>query len=195
MLPGHDAAPALQRQLREACAELERCLRAGQPCAAEDLLAASPALGAHTEAALELIYTEFVLREELGQRPAAAELIGRFPQWRADLEQLFQVHQVVGIDSPSSPARAITQPVSDKTPRPLPADAGRGFACRLGRYELLEELGRGGMGVVCKARQVELDRIVALKMIRADDHAGAEEVARFRREAEAVARLQHPNIV
>src|SRR5688500_18086609 len=61
--------------------------------------------------------------------------------------------------------------------------------------ELLGEIGRGGMGVVFKARQKSLDRVVAIKMVLSGNYAGAQERARFRIEAQAIAQIQHPNIV
>src|SRR4051794_18041043 len=75
---------------------------------------------------------------------------------------------------------------ADPAPQPVPVIPG---------YRVEGELGRGGMGVVYRARQVRLNRDVAVKMILAGRHAGAEAAARFLAEAMAVAKLQHPNIV
>ena len=80
-------------------------------------------------------------------------------------------------------------------PRAGGAAANPGPPRTFAGYELLEELGRGGMGNVYKARQTALDRMVALKVIAAGSAAGPESQARFRVEAKAVARLRHPQVV
>ena len=91
-----------------------------------------------------------------------------------------------------------TEPISDLPPLGAPRSEDAAPPCAMPEvpgYEILGELGRGGMALVYQARQLQPDRIVALKMIRAVEHAGPMERLRFQIETEAVARLQHTHIV
>src|SRR5438552_109605 len=92
---------------------------------------------------------------------------------------------------PSEPQAVTTSGRGDIVDIGDPAAVGK---C-LPQFEIIELLGRGGMGVVYKARQINLDRIVALKILPPVDSQSADFVERFRREARSLAKLSHPNIV
>src|ERR1700722_1078987 len=93
-------------------------------------------------------------------------------------------------DAPADPHATAYTPTADATDNAAAGSLPR----RFGGYELLSELGHGGMGVVYKAREFTPERMVALKLIRSGELADAEDVRRFRQEADEAARLDHPHI-
>ncbi len=169
-------------------AHQRRSWRGGERVRVEAYLEQQPGLLSDDESVLDLIYHEVMLRAEAGESPRLEEYADRFPRWAPRIALQFAMEEGLGLEPLLLAGGGDTLPSAGQ-PRGtfrVPSVAG---------YEVLGELGRGGMGVVYKARQVRLNRLVALKMILAGDHAGPEAALRFLAEAEAVARLHHPHIV
>jgi tetratricopeptide (TPR) repeat protein/tRNA A-37 threonylcarbamoyl transferase component Bud32 len=160
--------------LAQALADQRERWQRGERALVEEYLAREPRLRGDREALLDLVYHEIVLREEHGESVALAEYVERFPDCAEQLALHFEVH------------RALAWDPAPEDEEPPPAISG---------YELLGKLGQGGMGVVYRAHHLKLNRVVALKRIRAGELASRAEASRFLREAQAVARLQHANIV
>jgi predicted Ser/Thr protein kinase len=165
----------------------------GECVPVEELLQDNAALGATADAVLDLIYQEVLLRQQRGERPQLEEYLGRFPHLAKPLRDQFEVHQA--LESGSLLATGPTLGPTLAVPADRMPHASQAEPPIVPGYEILEKLGRGGMGLVFKARQVSAQRVVALKMILAGQFAAAADVQRFRTEAEAAALLDHPNIV
>jgi serine/threonine protein kinase len=135
---------------------------------------------------LEQIAESFLARLRAGERPAVSEYEARHPDLADDIRSLFPalIMMEEGRGCVEKPPAADSTPA---TPEQVPR--------QLGEYRLLREIGRGGMGVVYEAVQESLGRHVALKILPAGHLIQPEQLARFRREARAAARLHHTNIV
>ena len=177
----------------------------------EDYVARLTELGPLDWLPVALIAEEYRVRQRWGDHPEHEEYRRRFPQAATLEEALRRIDAELHADTLhkrplSPPTRLDAGPCA--APRRCPADE----ETRVGelditpgpprppldvfpQYELLDEIGRGGMGIVYKARHRGLDRIVALKVIRSEHQDDAEAVHRFLREARAAARLAHPHIV
>jgi eukaryotic-like serine/threonine-protein kinase len=142
------------------------------------------------------------LREQLSSLLAAADWIEQLAGPAImDLGQP-SVHQPIEPSQSSAEIDSQVTHSSETLPLGVKNDSGKGrdfsqpiLPCRFGDYDLLLVIGRGGMGVVYYAKQVHLDRPVAIKMIRSGALATSDEVQRFYAEARSAAKLNHPNIV
>ena len=124
-------------------------------------------------AAIELVELSMSLRSQAGESPTINEYVEKFPQWASELHNRIQMGSLPLKGESSKQSAVFTIP----------------------GYEILGEIGRGGMGMVYKARDLDLGRIVAIKIASTGINISAAERARFRTEVEAVAKLQHPNVV
>jgi hypothetical protein len=181
--------------------DLERRLKAGEAARVEEYLGRYLELASNADELLDLIAAEYEQRRRGEPGLHVEEYARRFPecggQFRERLEQTLTDNQKPAPrgaqeTADAGPGRITSDPGAEPTPAPPLASP---VWPQMAGYQVLGELGRGAMGIVYKARQVRPNRLVALKMILAGVHAGEQELVRFRAEADALARLQHPNFV
>jgi eukaryotic-like serine/threonine-protein kinase len=175
--------------------------RAGSGVPAEWYLERFPALFDEQDLALDLIHSEFLLREALGQSPDLKDYVSRFPRYAESIQVQVAFHHALDAVVGAPVAQSVEQEWSgtdDGAPLGGLARANRTLPANLPAipgYEIIRELGVGGMAVVYEAYQVRLKRNVALKMALVKPQSEPDSVQRFQVEAEASASLHHPNIV
>lgn len=155
----------------------------------------SPSNVEDRETLLAQVLEDALARARQGDARVCEDVARQHPELAEDFRALFALASLA--DDFGSEVMTLSETLgSAQTSSPQP-DPGPAVALGtvIGAYETIEELGRGGMGVVYRARQRNLGRTVALKMILRGDLASSSDIARFRTEAEAAARLNHPNIV
>jgi serine/threonine-protein kinase len=149
------------------------------------------------DATLAQLLADFTERMRRGEQPDLNGVAHQYPELAKELRELWAAAQLAEVLAQPSPN--ITRTLDASLTNAANLEASPGSAGTLprtfGDYDLLGELGRGAMGVVYKAHQRSLDRLVAVKMLLRGDLASESDLARFRGEAEAAARLKHPNVV
>ena len=142
---------------------------------------------------IELLKLDLDYRHQRQEHPKEETLVEKFPEFRTEIMQVLTGQPSwTKIDDAHL---AQTQPHVEASDTPKRMRGNLPSGSHFAGYELLNEIARGGMGVVFRARQIEADRIVALKMILSGSLAGHDEIERFKTEAKAAASLDHPNIV
>jgi serine/threonine protein kinase len=144
---------------------------------------------------LEEVLAEYLKDAEAGITVDAEALAARYPTYRHELLQFISLDQQFRERSQTNSGAFQKTVLSGVAPLEQPESTIANNLQMVGEYELIEEIDRGGMGVVFKARHRILRRIVAIKMLLAGTFASEEAERRFRREAAALARLAHPGIV
>jgi hypothetical protein len=175
--------------------DLEYRLKAGQAARVEEYIGRFPELEGDRDTVLTLVQDEYRLRRRVERDLTRQEYIERLPDYREQLLADPSLATMAGDEAErASPGivPAIPTTLSEEGPPPSVAVPG---APTIAGYKILDELGHGAMGVVYLARQIEPKRPVALKMILPGAGAWPGMLERFRIEADAVARLKHPNIV